>query len=151
MPKANGILWTSSGSECAGLFQAILEPNQRGCSFALAGPLRVLAIAGGEATVLAGPTTPLGWQEELRPEQFHHEPAAGELLVVYGTSFLADCDETTLATLDMHLATRWSPPRDYRQNACARSCTTRCAHQPGIDAADQVALVIKRRANKPRR
>ena len=143
--KANSILWTgSSGNQCGGLFQAVLEPGSPRASLATAGPLRVLAIAGDEATVLAGPSTPLGWQEELRAQRVRHEMPVGELLLVYGTGCLADCDELTLATLDVHLAQTLEPAAHRSAAELVEIADGALRTHPGIDAADRVLVVIKR-------
>jgi serine phosphatase RsbU (regulator of sigma subunit) len=146
LEKANSILWTgSAGNECGGLFHAILEPKGATCTFAASGPLRVLAVWDDDAAALAGPTTPLGWQEELRTESARHAMSPGELVVVYGTGYLADCDELTLATLDTRLATTLEAAAHRPANELAELALEVLAAHPGVDAADRVLLVIKRR------
>jgi serine phosphatase RsbU (regulator of sigma subunit) len=147
LEKANSVLWTgSAGNECGGLFQAILEPKASVCTFAASGPLRVLAIAGDEEAALAGPTTPLGWREDLRVEPVRHEMSKGDLLVVYGTGYLAQCDELTLSTLDAQLATRLAAAPKLSAARLAELALETLAAQRGVDTADRLLLVIKKRA-----
>ena len=146
--KANAVLWTgASGNQCGGLFQAILESASPRASLAAAGPLRVLSIAAGEATVLAGPSNPIGWQAELHTERVRHEMADGELLLVYGTGYLADCDELTLATLDAHLAQTLEPVARRPATELVEAADGALRAHPGIDAADRALVVIQCRAD----
>lgn len=146
LEKSNGILWTgSAGDEGAGLFQAIFTPQGRACTFAAAGPLRVLSIKGDEPTLLSGPNTPLGWEEAMRLDDQRHELAKNELLVIYGTSFLTDCDELTLQTLDDHLALNLEAVIKSSARTLAEVADDTLRTHPGLAAADRVVLVVKRR------
>ena len=71
-----------------------------------------MALRRGGSAWLAGPTTPLGSQEKLRPGRLHFKLAAGELLVVYGTSGLATMDESLFAKIDERIATTLRKHRD---------------------------------------
>ena len=72
---------------------------------------------------------------------------AGDLLVVYGTSYLSECDELTLATLDASLATALANGRNCRPST-SPSWPTKALqlHAEADDDADRVLLVIKGRS-----
>ena len=71
--------------------------------------MRVLAIGRGGVTSLEGPSAPLGEQERVRLADLHHPMRRGEVVVAYGTTFLADADEDVLAAFDQRLALALEP------------------------------------------
>jgi GAF domain-containing protein len=147
LARANSILWSGSGgSQCAGMFQAILEPGNSSAHLVAAGPLRVLIVRGDRVRVLAGPATPLGWHEELQTEPLRQRLSMGEVLVVYGTGYLTDCDELTLSTLDAQLAVALEAAGDRPAAQLVSVADDALRSHAGIETADRVLLVIKRRA-----
>jgi serine phosphatase RsbU (regulator of sigma subunit) len=145
--KLNAILWTgSAGSDGAGVFHAVLDPQGDTCEVGCAGPLRVLAVSGNNAVVLAGPSTPLGWQERLRPVVLRHAMSAGELVVAYGASCLSDCERLTLSTLDAQLALLMESGASLPICELAQSAEQALRGCPGADEADRVVVLIRRLA-----
>ncbi len=147
LEKVNSILWTgSAGNQTAGLFQAILDSRKSSCEFAAAGPLRVVAQrSADDVMALLGPTVPLGSQEEVRPSEVRRGMAPGELLIVYGTSFLSDCDERVLAALDGRLALALSPGLSLPANQLIDIADEILQSHPLADEADRIVLLVQRR------
>ncbi len=146
LKRINATLWTtSSGRRRAGMFATVLDPGAAACSLVAAGPIRVLALRGDSHHALSKLAPALGSDEELRTDQIRHSMAGGECLVVYGISWLGDSNEIKLRELDDQLAAAMSS----RANAAARELVDAAldviSRQPGIDGADRVALIIRRR------
>ena len=146
LEKANSILWTgSAGNQCAGVFQAILDPQSEAFAFAAAGPLRVLSVRGDRCALLASPTTPLGLEEEIRLSEIRHQTKQGELLLMYGTSFLADSDEPKLTELDEQLAASLRISLTLPAAKLAEIAGSILRSHPAIEQAHRVLVLFKRR------
>ena len=146
LEKANTILWTgSTGNQSAGLFQAVIDPTADAISFATAGPVRVLAVRPKSCQPLSGPSDALGAQEVLRLDELHHCPAPGELVLIYGTSFLAEPDESILASLDQRLSVSLQSCLALPAGKLAAIAGRVLQAQPATDHADRVLVVMKRR------
>jgi serine phosphatase RsbU (regulator of sigma subunit) len=147
LPKCNSILWTgSAGSARAGLFQAIVEPGAAAVDFSTAGPIRVLAAGHDAFTTLEGPSPALGLQEERKLALRRRPLAPGELLLAYGTTFLADADEELLAALDTRLALSLAPRMRQPASELAAYAAEILQSYGASPAADRLLVVIKRRA-----
>ncbi|MBI3839100.1 MAG: GAF domain-containing protein [Planctomycetia bacterium] len=145
LEKANTILWTgSAGNQSAGLFQAVIDPASEAISFSAAGPVRVLAVRTKSCQPLWGPSDPLGSQEELRLDELRHRPAPGELVLVYGTSFLAEPEESILAALDQRLSVSLQSCLALSAGKLAAIAGGVLEAHPAMDAADRVLVVMKR-------
>jgi sigma-B regulation protein RsbU (phosphoserine phosphatase) len=146
LDKANSILWTgSAGNQRAGLFQAVLMPHAKSAQVSTAGPLRVLAIGGDEIEIVGGPAAPLGWQDDRQFDAIDCELPLEQLLLVYGTGYLAFCDELTLRTLDTQLALALRNSLHRPAAELVELADDVLGDFPGIDSGDRVMLVIKRR------
>jgi phosphoserine phosphatase RsbU/P len=146
LEKANTILWTgSAGNQSAGLFQAVIDPAGDAISFATAGPLRMLSVRPKSCQLLSGPSDPLGAQEELRCCELVHRPAPGEMVLIYGTSFVADADESILAALDARLSIALESCLALSAGKLAAIAGAVLKAYPAPDDADRVLLVLKRR------
>jgi hypothetical protein len=151
LDKANSILWTgSAGNQRAGLFQAILAPGSPTALVSAAGPLRALVVGAEEIEVVAGPSTPLGWQDDRRFDSIEVELPADQLLLVYGTGYLAFSDELMLRTLDTQLALALRSNMHRPASELSELADDVLGDFPGIDASDRVLLVIKRSGRQDR-
>jgi len=87
--KANTVLWTgSTGNAAAGMMQIVLHPNSGEVMLAAGGPLRVLHLSAERRRALHNPSLALGIQDPFSIQEHRVRLAAGDLLLVYGTSFL---------------------------------------------------------------
>jgi hypothetical protein len=146
LQKANSILWTgSAGNTCAGLFQAVVEANAASLAFSVAGPLRLLAVRGSGSTALAGPTPPLGLQEDVPIDEVRRALAPGELLLVYAASQLAEANKETLAALDKRLILSLLPCRGRPAAELVEIAGSVLRSDPALKRSDRLLLVIKRR------
>ena len=124
---------------------AIIDPTAKELSFATAGPVRVLAVSPKRYQPLAGPSAALGGQEELRLDELRHEPGPGDLVLVYGTSFLAEPDESVLQALDGRLSVSLQSCLALSAGKLASIAGGILQSYPAAPDADRVLVVMKRR------
>jgi len=105
LQRANSILWSGSAGEAeAGLFHGLIDAKRPVLEYCLAGPMRLISIVRDGCSVLTGPSAALGKHDAVRLATSHHPMRSGEVVVAYGTRFLADQDEEILAAFDQRLA-----------------------------------------------
>jgi serine phosphatase RsbU (regulator of sigma subunit) len=149
--QSNSVLWTgSAGSATAGVFHAIVGQNASALEFCTAGPMRVVSIRSGQFATLAGPSAALGLDETIRLASRTLSVDPGELLLVYGTTFVdaddaAPADEDTLAALDQRLALALEPRRRERAEDLADLAAEILQGYFVAQAADRLVVVLKRR------
>ena len=148
LDRVNSVLWTtSSGEQSAALFQAILDPRGRHSTLSAAGPVRAIVLSGDSHRRIAVGSEPLGLQESIHIDPIPLDLEHGDLLVIFGASWLNDADDAVLADVDESLATALLPRRDQRaakllESADAILSETTCLLAP---ATDRLLVVIKRR------
>ncbi len=146
LEKANSILWTgSAGNDCAGLFQAILRAHGEYCEFAASGPVRVLRVGPNGSETVTELSPAVGLNEEMRFRDIRADVAHGEVLLVYGTTFLADQGPAVLAALDERLSASLETCLDLSARRLAGIAGQILQGAAGAEHADRVLVVIKRR------
>jgi hypothetical protein len=122
-----------------------LEPEAGVLEFCSAGPIRVMAIGTDSFVTLEGPSAALGQQEIVRLATRHHPLGPDELILAYGTTFLGNVKEATLAAFDQRLALALEPHRGRPVSELIDVAGPLLQQQFGIDAADRVLVLLKRR------
>ncbi len=147
LENANSVLWTgSAGSAGAGLFQAIVEPKAASLMLAASGPLLVRSITRGKSMRIETSSLALGQQERIELSDVRTKLAAGELLLVYGTSRLADDGQPAgLEELEDDLAQALQASLDLSAAKLAEIAGSLVHKHPSASGADCVVAVIKRR------
>ncbi len=144
--KAGSILWSSSpGGAAAGLFHALVEPAAEQLEFCTAGPMRVLAIGPDCSRSLAGPSAALGVDDVVRLASHHHPMQRGEILVAYGTQFIPDADEATLAAFDQRLSLALEARRNRPAAELVDVAGEVLQSYFNAEPADRVVALLKRR------
>ena len=146
LEKANSILWTgSAGNDNSGLFQAILKPHGEWCEFAASGPIRVLRVGPNGGAIIAELSPAVGLHEEMRFRDIRADVAPGDVLLVYGTTFLAEQEPADLAALDEQLIASLDSSLDLSARRLAGIAGQILQSAAGAEHADRVLVVIKRR------
>ena len=146
LEKANSVLWTgSAGNARAGLFHAIVEQGALTLVYAVAGPMRVLRVGPEEYSLLAGPSSALGVEDEIRLAESHCPVPHGGLVLAYGTTFLPDADEEILSALDQRLVLAVEPHLLGSAEAMVEIVGEILQEYSGATAADRVVMLLKRK------
>ncbi|HEX3725110.1 MAG TPA: SpoIIE family protein phosphatase [Pirellulales bacterium] len=148
LEKTNAVVWTtSSGRHSSGMCHAILKPDDDTCVLAAAGPLRAIALGADGPRVLASPTPALGSDDQLRPVEARHRVVPGELIVIYGTSFLPspDAAEYALVAIDTQLDAALRPHGSAPSQKLAELAQSVLAAMCPSPAANRVVAILQRR------
>jgi serine phosphatase RsbU (regulator of sigma subunit) len=146
LEKTNSILWTNSaGSDGCGLFHAAIASGNGNCTFAAAGPMRVLAMRARDITPFDLPTIPLGLDSALSLREIQTSVGPGELLLAYSTAFLPHPGEDAIAALDERLTSCLAPSLELSAAKLIEIVLQILQTQPSRGPADHVALILKRR------
>ena len=147
LAEVNRTLWIgSTGSQHAGLFLGLLDPNSGDAVWSSAGPISVIAVGGGSwrsltrASPLAGEDPDTIYQPSTLPL------GPDEAVVVCSEGVVAAADPRgrlfgEAGVAEGPLALRGRPAAE--QSTRIRGLLD--AHQPGAARADRVVLVVRRR------